>query len=227
MSAKTKTEAKAKLRRLIRDREDGKRPEDPNYTVEAAVESWLTYGLGGRSESTIENRTSLARNHVIPSLGQRKLSELTADEVGKWLAGKATSLSSDTLRRIIGILRQSIRRAEAQEIVHRNVAMLADVPKGIAGRPSKSLDLTQAQALLEAADAYPAMKAYIVLSLLTGARTEELRALTWDHLSLDTEPPFVELWRSVREGSDTKTSTSRRTLELPRRAVDALRATRS
>src|SRR5215217_1939946 len=31
----------------------------------------------------------------------------------------------------------------------------------------------------------PAMYAYIVLSLLTGARTEELRALTWSHVDLD------------------------------------------
>ena len=224
VSARTKTSAKAELRKLIRDREDGRRPEERNYTVESADESWLTNGLSGRSEATVKNRTSLARNHIIPSLGQRRLSELTADEVSNWLAGKATSLSSDTLRRLSGILRQAIRRAEAQEIVHRNVAMLVEVPRGIAGRPSKSLDLAQAQALLEAANAYPAMKAYIVLSLVTGARTEELRALTWDHVSLDTEPPFVELWRSVREGSDTKTSTSRRTLELPRRAVDALRA---
>ncbi len=33
------------------------------------------------------------------------------------------------------------------------------------------------------------MNAYIVLSLLTGARTEELRALRWDHLDLDADPP--------------------------------------
>lgn len=224
VSATTKTAARAELRRLLRERDDGRRPEDGTYTVQSAVESWLTYGLNGRSRATIENRASLARRHIIPSLGQRRLSELTADDVSKWLAGKATSLSSDTLRRLMGILRQSIRRALAQEIVHRNVAMLVDVPRGIAGRPSKSLDLPQAQALLKAADAHPAMGAYIVLSLVTGARTEELRALTWDHLSLDSDPPFVELWRSVREGSDTKTSMSRRTLELPRRAVVALRA---
>jgi integrase len=28
------------------------------------------------------------------------------------------------------------------------------------------------------------MHAYVVVSLLTGARTEELRALTWSHLDL-------------------------------------------
>ena len=39
----------------------------------------------------------------------------------------------------------------------------------------------------------------MVLSMLTGARTEELRALTWDHVDLDAEPPSYALWRSVRQ----------------------------
>ena len=71
------------------------------------------------------------------------------------------------------------------------------------------------------------MHAYIVVSLLTGARTEELRALTWAHVDLDGDPPSVQLWRSVREGGDTKTTKSRRTLELPVRCVVALRSHRS
>jgi integrase len=53
---------------------------------------------------------------------------------------------------------------------------------------------------------------YIVVSLLTGARTEELRALSWDHVQLDGDPdarppvpPHIDVWRSVRKGGDTKT----------------------
>lgn len=60
--------------------------------------------------------------------------------------------------------------------------------------------------------------AYFVLSLLTGVRTEEARALTWDRLNLEPVgdvPPHVEVWRSVRKGGDTKTRKSRRTLALP------------
>jgi integrase len=53
-----------------------------------------------------------------------------------------------------------------------------------------------------------------------------LRALTWSHVDLDGEPPSVQLWRSVREGGDTKTRLSRRTLELPKDCVIALRAHR-
>jgi integrase len=68
------------------------------------------------------------------------------------------------------------------------------------------------------------LHAYVVVSLLTGARTEELRALTWSHVDLDGNPPTVELWRSVRAGGETKTRKSRRTLELAALAVDVLRS---
>jgi integrase len=68
-----------------------------------------------------------------------------------------------------------------------------------------------------------------VVSLLTGARTEELRALTWSNLDLAGRPkaeppvpPSIQVWRSVREGGDTKTLKSRRTLELALRCVEVL-----
>lgn len=191
-----------------------------------AVESWLAHGLTGRQESTVVNRTILARTHVIPALGARKLAQLSAEEVDHWLATKAKSLSTDTLHRLLSILRQSIRRAQARDLVKRNVAQLCDVPRGTAGSPSKSLTVAQAADLVIAAKRHPTMHAYIVVSLLTGARTEELRALTWSHVDLDGELPSVQLWRSVREGGDTKTRLSRRTLELPNDCVVALRAHR-
>jgi integrase len=182
--------------------------------------------LPGARSRTVINRTILARTHVIPALGARKLAQLSAEEVDEWLATKAKTLSTDTLHRLLSILRQSIRRAQARDLVKRNVALLCDVPRGTAGRPSKSLTLAQAADLLTAAQRHPTMHAYIVVSLLTGARTEELRALTWSHVDLDGEPPSVQLWRSVREGGDTKTRLSRRTLELPNDCVVALRGHR-
>ena len=74
------------------------------------------------------------------------------------------------------------------------------------------------------------MYAYIVLSLLCGLRTEEARALRWQHVDLDGDPaarppvpPHVAVWRSVRVHGETKTERSRRTLGLPVTAVQALR----
>jgi hypothetical protein len=84
-------------------------------------------------------------------------------------------VSTDTLAKLLAILRQSIRRAQARDLVQRNVALLCQAPKGTGGRPSKSLSLAQANQLLVAAEG-TAMHAYVMVSLLTGARTEEVRA---------------------------------------------------
>jgi integrase len=144
-------------------------------------------------------------------------------------------------------LKRAIRHAEASDLVTRNVAILADTPKGREGRPSKSLTLDQAVAVMTAARTLPVMElrpglkdvrrpaelmhAYIVLSLLCGLRTEEARALRWAHVDLDGDPdarppvpPHVAIWRSVRVDGETKTERSRRTLGLPQLAVQALRA---
>ena len=124
-------------------------------------------------------------------------------------------------------------RGRTQAGARRNVVALCAVPAGQAGRPSKSLTLAQAAALLTAAEASP-LHAYIVLSLLSGARTEEVRALRWSDVDLDGDPdttppvpPSVSVLRSVRQTGDTKTRRSRRRLAIAARAVDALRAHRS
>jgi integrase len=126
-------------------------------------------------------------------------------------------------------LTRAIRHAEARDLVRRNVAMLTDTPKGQAGRPSKSLSLDQASALLAAVEG-TRMHAYIALCLATGIRTEEARALRWEHVDFGdpvASPPVpasAAVWRSVRSHGDTKTEKSRRTLALPEMAVTALRA---
>ena len=109
------------------------------------------------------------------------------------------------------------------------MATLVDPPKGAVGRPSRSLTLEQSLALLDVARE-SRLNAYVVLSLTVGIRTEEARELRWDHVDLDGDPgavrpvpPSVAVWRSVRQGGDTKTAKSRRTLALPRAAMQALR----
>lgn len=227
-SGKTKTEAKNKLKEILRDHEDGLAIAPTGYTVANAVDDWLTYGLTGRDPRTVETCAGLCRIHVTPSLGARKLRDLSAEEVDRWLAGKSKTLSTRTLEAIHSCLNRAVKRAMARDKVKRNVVELCSVPTGQPGRPSKALTFAQAEAVLKAAEK-TSIYAYIVVSLLTGARTEELRPLTWDHVFLKGQPnatppvpPHMAVWRSVRAGGDTKTRKSRRTLALPARCVEAL-----
>lgn len=70
------------------------------------------------------------------------------------------------------------------------------------------------------------LHAYIALSLFTGVRPEEARALRWDHIDVESEPPTVAIWRSARQHGDTKTEASRRTLSLTTPVVAALKQRR-
>src|SRR5258708_12270016 len=95
------------------------------------------------------------------------------------------------------------------------------------------MTLAQATALTAAARAAgPRIHAYVMLSVCTGVRTEEARALRWQHVdfgdpgSQPPRPASVAVWRSVRARGDTKTRQSRRTLGLPQLAGTALQPLR-
>src|SRR5215470_13373791 len=248
VSGPTKAAVLDKLRDLHNQLDIGVTPKAGyvHYTVRQAARDWLAHGLDGRSAKTItKNQNVLAP--ILTVIGARKLRELTAADVRRALAAMAAGYSTAAVSMGHLALKRAIRHAEANDLVARNVAVLADTPKGRDGRPSKSLTLDQAAAVITTARALPVlelrpglkdvrrpaalMHAYIVLSLLTGIRTEEARALRLAHADLDGDPaasppvpPHIAVWRSVRAHGETKTERSRRTLGLPRLAVEALRA---
>jgi integrase len=236
VSGKTKVEVRDKLRELHKETDAGLRPRR-RYTVGDALEDWLAHGVDGLSERTVTLYRGTIVKALNEELGKIKLTELTSSNVQEALAALAARLSTRTVQIAHNVLVRAIRHAERDDLVGRNVAALVDAPKGQqAGRPSKSLTLEQAVALMAAAKG-TALEAYIIVSLLSGVRTEEARALRWDHVvawvdeqwrpvsevGFDHEQVAVFVWRAERAGGDTKTPKSRRTLALPRKCVEALR----
>ena len=229
VSGKTKTEVKDKLKELHSDLDAGVQTS-ASYTVDQAVADWMSEARDGRSSSTLRRDGQILRP-VLASMGSIPLHALRTHDVRRALLELAASRSSATVALAHNLLVRAIRHAEAGDHVRRNVAALVKPPQGQAGRPSRAMTADQAAALLHAAKDDDYLGAYIIVSLTTGIRTEEARALRWDHVDLDGDPragvpPHMAVWRSVRAGSDTKTERSRRTLALPRSAVRALREQR-
>ncbi len=227
---RTKTEVRDKLRNL---REDilANVQAPAAYTVRQTVDDWLDSGLDGRSESTVAKYRYVLKP-LAESLGRVVLRDLTAHDVRTALSALARDQSSATVAIAHNALTRAIRHAEARDLVRRNVAALIDTPRGQPGRPSKALSVPQARKILDVAGDLEKHRlgAYVALCLQTGIRTEEARALTWQHVDLDGQPdrdppvpPSIAVWRSVRVHGDTKTRKSRRTLGLPEHAVDVLR----
>ena len=218
VSGRTRTEVKDKLKELHSELDAGVRPV-VGYTVDMAVADWLAEGLPGRAAKTVEVYRD-ALGPVIAVIGRIPLRDLTVQNVRSALAKVAATHSTPTLQKAHNCLTRALRHAEGRDLIRRNVSALVDTPHGREGRPSQALTVEQAAALLAAAEE-SRLHAYIVLCLLTGVRSEEARALTWDHVDLEAET--VSVWRSVRAHGDTKTVRSRRTLRLPQIAVEALR----
>jgi integrase len=248
VSGTTKAAVIDKLRNLHTQLDKGITPKAGyvHYTVRQAADDWLAHGLDGRSPKTVTKNQNVLEP-ILTVIGARKLRDLTAADVREALAAMAAGYSTAAVTMGHLALKRAIRHAEANDLVSRNVAALADTPKSREGRPSKSLTLDQAVAVSTTARTLPVMElrpglkdirrpaalmhAYITLSLLTGIRTEEARALRWAHVDLDGDPaasppvpPHIAVWRSVRAHGETKTERSRRTLGLPAAAVQALRA---
>lgn len=210
------------LAKRVKDYESGLVLGSEHYKISQAVNDWLDHGQGDADEATVKRYRSLAKNHVLPHLGGRKARDLRPDEVDAWLSDLAPNLATTTLGLVKWCLSKSMTRAMKRGYVERNVVDFCETPRGRAGRPSKSLTMEEAQQVLTMTQGHR-MHAYIVVSLMTGARTEEVRALRWDRVHLDATPPHIEVWRSVRAGGDTKTEKSRRTLALPSLVAERLR----
>ena len=159
VSGKTKATVVDKLRDLRLQLDKGITPKAgyTHYTVRQAAEDWLAHGLDGRSPKTVKKNQNVLEP-ILADIGARKLRELTAADVRQALAAMAARYSSAAVSMGHLALKRAIRHAEANDLVSRNVAALADTPKGQQGRPSRSLTLDQAVAVITAARTLPVME---------------------------------------------------------------------
>ena len=191
VSGRTKTEAKAKLREVMRDHQDGFPTERRQRTVAEAVEDWLAHGMGLQEPSTVVNRAILARTHLVPVLGRRRLVELTVHDVDAWLADRATMLSTDTVHRLHGILRAVLRRAQGFRWFHGDGAVgkrwarpvrLINRPAMMAPTPTTSVRV------LPAAATSPAMAWAFAFSWVSRVRISLTRPLATALRACSTAP---------------------------------------
>jgi integrase len=234
-SAAAKEECWEKLDRLREEYRQTGTVAPRNVTIEQIMRDLLASPPADwRAPSTFQVNTRLA-GRIIGALGKTRLVSLTPGDVERFLAGMAREkLATKTIAGARGILARAIRRAERDGLVGRNVAGLAETPRGTR-RESRSMTLEQIGALF-ASGLTAWWRAYLMTGILCGLRPGELTGLTWDdidfaaglirvrHSLKDVPGPDG---RSVLRLEDLKTERSRRTLQLPAKAAEALRALRT
>ena len=134
----------------------------------------LPEGLAGDPEHAgRKHRNGLPDHgqHLLELIGNVKLAELKVRDVQFALGKLAERLSTRSVRLARMILIQAFRNAMVNDLVVRNVAELASVPTGKPGRPSRSLNLEQALAVLDAAKG-ERLWPYVAVSMARCSRAE-------------------------------------------------------
>lgn len=89
--------------------------------------------------SRIETITGQAQKWINPRIGAMNLRSFKVDDADKFFHEVAPHLSKRSLVMLKSTLRRSIRRAQACDLIVRNVTDLIDLPPGRPGRPSRAM----------------------------------------------------------------------------------------
>ncbi len=225
---KTQREAEQKLRNLLSDADKGLTQPDEQRTLSVHLDRWLEDIARPRVKpSTYRSYALLIKLYIKPALGSKRLQKLSpADLQALYGAMSARGLSANTVDRVHGVLRSSLRHALDTGLVYRNVSQ-ATRPPSVRRHEMRALDREQARALLSAAKGgrYEAM---LALALSTGMRQGELLGLAWG--AVDLEAGSLRVVRQLgTDGtfSSPKSRNSTRTIELNASTVAALREHRT
>ena len=226
VTAKTRSEVAQKLKQLRRQFDDGLTVPDAGLKLEALFERWFEDVLRHQvAPSTFSNYRAVTVKHIVPALGKKKISALMVTDVDRLLSSKIDSgLSTSTVRRIRAVLSQCLDQGIRWGVVSRNVASHSRAPRETR-KEGRTLSPEQAKQFLAYLKGHRNEALYAVM-LSTGLRRGEALGLMWK--DLDRDSGVLQIRRQLkREGgtlvtADTKTSRSRRSVNLPPPMLKAL-----
>ncbi len=230
LTAKTKTEANARLKAEIARIAQGKPDTGKAPTLKAYLVDWLASNVKPHKRSkTYDSYEGMCRIHITPRIGQKRLPDLTAQDVQRMLAEMiAAGASPTTAKYARGILRKALNDAMRSDLIWRNVVTLTDMP---AQRTFHPKPLTAAELpLYLAATRGKRLEALFTLLPAIGLREGEAFGLRWTDVDLEAGKLIVR-HQIQRVGNprrpvfvEPKTERSRRPVPLPSLVVDALKA---
>jgi integrase len=218
VTAKTRNEVVQKLGKLRRQLEDGLPAPDTTLKVSQLFDRWFKDVLRHQvAPSAASNYMTIAKNHILPTLGNKKVADLKVAEVDQLLSIKIDSgLSSSTVRRIRAVLAQCLDQGIRWGVVSKNVASLSRAPKMVRTE-GRTLTPAQAKHFMTCLKDHRNGALY-ALMLSTGLRRGEVLGLMWKDLDVESGVLNVKRQLKREDGvlltSDTKTARSRRSVNL-------------
>ncbi len=199
-------------------------------TVEEYCEKWLLMQSAQIRMTTLIDYTSKVKNYIIKPLGDMHMGDVTADDIR--LALLAASKKSASVYKSVVILYKSIFRAamESRIIDHNPTIYLTTKGGGVPQEDRQALTDEQAARLLDAIRDLPPY-VFVMIGLYAGLRREEILALQWDSVYLDTDTPYLTVrraWHTEHNrpviSDELKTKAAERNIPLPVCLAECLKA---
>ena len=190
-------------------------------TVAEYCKKWLLMQSVHVRATTLTDYTSKVRRHIIAELGDKRMGEVSLDDIQ--LALVPVSKKSASVYKSVVILYKSIFRAapESRIIDHNPTIYLTSKGGGIPQEDRQSLTDEQVERLLNAIRGLPPY-VFVMIGLYAGLRREEILALQWDSVYLDTDTPYLTVrraWHTEHNRpvilDELKTKAAERNIPLP------------
>ena len=216
--------------------------------VKDFLEYWLEYDIRKRvqSNNTYVTYSNIAKKHIIPFLGSKKLTEINRGDIYRLYQDRA-GYSKYIARLVKTVMNVSFQYALKRKLLSANPAEGIDLPKSMGTKPyhtrnidtAKTLNMEQILKLLEASKDTP-IHMQILFNVLMGLRRQEINAVKYsdvDYINrtlsverqlgkkLNREPYGVEEKLTTKSELPLKTSSSQRKLPIPDYVFEAIMIT--
>lgn len=145
--------------------------------------------------TTLTDYTSKVRRHIIKELGQKRMAEVTLDDIQVALV-PVSKKSVSVYKSVIILYKSIFRAAQESHVIDTNPTIYLNAKGGgIPQEDKQALTDEQAERLLDAIQGLPPY-VFVMIGLYAGLRREEILALQWDSVYLDTEAPYLTVRRA-------------------------------
>ena len=201
-------------------------------TVAEYCEKWLLMQSVHVRTTTLTDYTSKVRRHIIAELGDKRMGEVSLDDIQ--LALVSVSKKSASVYKSVVILYKSIfRAAKESRIIDNNPTIyLTTKGGGVPQKDKAALTDEQVERLLDAVEGLPTY-VFVMLGLYAGLRREEILALKCDSVYLDGNFPYLTVRRAWHTENnrpvileELKTKAAERNIPLPTCLAECLKETK-
>lgn len=198
-------------------------------TVAEYCEKWLLMQSVHVRTTTLTDYTSKVRRHIIKELGSMCMADVTLDDIQVALV-PVSKKSASVYKSVIILYKSIFKAAQESHIIDQNPTIyLTAKGGGVPQQDKPALTDEQAARLLDAIRGLPPY-VFVMIGLYAGLRREEILALKWDSVYLDTDAPYLTVrraWHTEHNRpvilNELKTKAAERNVPLPDCLVECLR----